>query len=478
MGAAKPLVERGFQAVIVSARATFGSDGPFNPFLCEREDGLDVLDWVVKQPWAGESIVLVGASYVGYTQWSVVDAVPPQVKAMVPVVSNATFAMAFNREGGFALETPFTWVVQVERQERKFANVRNALDEREILQAMRTLPLGQADVGLLGHRNSYFQNVLDHDGDGPFWQAADHVDKVADITVPASLVGGWYHLFLPNQLRDFQTLRRTAPDTPHRVTIGPWAHWAMAMDGLATREALEWGLAVAKGEAPPERAPVRLFVMGEDRWRDFPAWPPPGYEPQRFHLQPGGTLATDLATDLPADSTPDDYQYDPADPTPAVGGVRMWTLQKYGRVNNAKLEARPDVLTYSTPALDKDVEVVGEVSAEIFFRSSLPYADVFVRLCDVDEKGRSTNVCDGLISLADADETTCAKVQLWPTAYRFKRGHRIRVQVSSGAFLRFNRNPGTGEPRATAVTLRAATQQVFHDPEHPSAIVLPVRQVS
>jgi putative CocE/NonD family hydrolase len=249
LGAAKPLVERGFQAVIVNARATFGSDGPFNPFLCEREDGLDVLDWVAKQPWAGESIVLVGASYVGYTQWSVADAVPPQVKAMVPVVSNATFTMAFNREGGFALETPFTWAVQVERQERRFANVRNALEEREILRARGTLPLSQADVGLLGHRNSYFQNVLDHDGDGPFWQAADHVDKVADITVPASLVGGWYDLFLPNQLRDFQTLRRTGPATPHRVTIGPWAHWATAMDGLATREALEWGLALARGEA-------------------------------------------------------------------------------------------------------------------------------------------------------------------------------------------------------------------------------------
>ncbi|MEV8547355.1 CocE/NonD family hydrolase [Streptomyces sp. NPDC051572] len=324
------------------------------------------------------------------------------------------------------------------------------------------------------HRNSYFQDVLDHDGDGPFWQAADHVDKVSDITVPASLVGGWYDLFLPNQLRDFQTLRRTSPDTPHRVTIGPWPHWAMAMDGLATREVLEWGLALAKGETPPERAPVRLFAMSEDKWRDFPTWPPPGYEPRRFHLQPGGALANGL----PADSTLDDYHYDPADPTPAVSGVRMWTPQKYGRVDNAKLEARPDVLTCTTPALDKDVEVAGEVSAEIYFRSSLPYADVFVRLCDVDEKGKSTNVCDGLISLTGADETTCASVQLWPTAYRFKRGHRIRVQVSSGAFPRFNRNPGTREPRATAVTLHAATQQVFHDPEHPSAIVLPVRQVS
>jgi hypothetical protein len=126
--------------------------------------------------------------------------------------------------------------------------------------------------------------------------------------------------------------------------------------------------------------------------------------------------------------------------------------------------------------LDQDVEVVGEVSAEIWFRSSLPYADVFVRLCDVDDNGRSTNICDGLVSLTGADEISRATVALWPTAYRFKRGHRIRVQVSSGAFPRYNRNLGTGEPRATATTVRVAQQQVFHDPEHPSAVVVPVRQ--
>jgi putative CocE/NonD family hydrolase len=125
--------------------------------------------------------------------------------------------------------------------------------------------------------------------------------------------------------------------------------------------------------------------------------------------------------------------------------------------------------------LDSDVEVVGEVAAEIWFQSSLRHADVFARLCDVDAKGRSTNVCDGLISLTGADEISRAVVKLWPTAYRFRHGHRIRLQVSSGAFPRFNRNPGTGEPRADAVTLRAADQQVFHGPEHPSALILPVR---
>jgi putative CocE/NonD family hydrolase len=149
-----------------------------------------------------------------------------------------------------------------------------------------------------------------------------------------------------------------------------------------------------------------------------------------------------------------------------------------GRVDNTKLEARPDVLTYTTAALEEDVEVIGEVSAQVWFRSSRPWADVFVRLCDVDPHGRSYNVCDGLVSLTGSDEISSATVQLWPTAYLFQRGHRIRVQVSSGAFPRFARNPGTGEPHRTATTLLPADQAVYHDPTHPSAVFLPVKAKS
>jgi putative CocE/NonD family hydrolase len=214
--------------------------------------------------------------------------------------------------------------------------------------------------------------------------------------------------------------------------------------------------------------------MGEEVWRDFPSWPPPGYPLQRFHLQPNGALAADI----PNESVPDSYRYDPADPTPALGGVRLTITAKAGRLDNAKLESRLDVLIYTSSVLEQDLEVVGEVSAEIFFRSNLSHADVFVRLCDVDARGRSTNICDGLISLTGANQISRALVTLWPTAYRFKCGHRVRVQVSSGAFPRYDRNPGTGEPRATATTLRVARQEVFHDAQHPSAVILPVRHAT
>jgi putative CocE/NonD family hydrolase len=471
---ARPLAERGLQVLVQSTRGTFGSAGPWDPLRREREDGLDTLDWVVKQPWFGESMILVGGSYLGVVQWAVADQAPPQVKAMIPAVTESALTLEFLRSDGFSLEVPFVWGVQVAGQERRFAMLRQMLGARKVQRALHTLPLDQADTAAIGHRYDYIQNMLAHDTDDAFWASADHHHRVADTHVPASLVGGWYDIFLPGQLRDFRGLQdagRTA-----RLTVGPWLHTNFIEgSGLATREALDFGLVLAHGEQPAERAPVRLFVMGEERWRDFPSWPPPGYQPQRFHLRPGGALGTDPPT---SDSAPDGYRYDPADPTPAVGGVRMAHGVTQGRVDNAKLEARPDVLTYTTDVLEHDVEVIGEVSAEIWFRSSLAHADVFVRLCDVDDKGRSMNICDGLTSLTSADRTACATVRLWPTAYRFRRGHRIRVQVASGAFPRYNRNPGTGEPRASAVTLRAADQEVFHDPEHPSAVILPVRQSS
>ena len=465
MGMARPLAERGYQVLMQSTRGTFGSGGAFDPMRREREDGLATLEWVIKQPWFGDSIVLVGTSYLGYVQWAVADRLPPEVKAMIPHVSESALTLEFLRRDGFSLETPFGWGAMMAGIERRGAMLRRITESRRTSRALLTLPLGQADVAAIGHRSDYIQDILAHDADDPHWAALDHRHRVAEVTVPVSSIGGWYDIFLPGQLRDFQVLQEAG--RPARLTIGPWTHGRP--DATPMREAVEFGLAHARGEQPPQRPPVRLFVMGEEAWRDFDAWPPPGYSPQRFHLRPDGGLSTES----PAESAPDRYRYDPADPTPAVGGIRLG--RGSGRVDNAALESRADVLTYTTDPLDHDAEVIGEVGAEIWFRSSLPRADVFVRLCDVDPRGRSFNVCDGLTSLTGADELTCAAVRLWPTAHRFKRGHRIRIQVSSGAFPRFARNLGTGEPHATATVLKAGDQEVHHDPDRPSAIILPMR---
>ncbi len=461
---ARPLAERGYQVLLQSTRGGFGSGGTFDPQRQERADGLATLDWVVAQPWFGGSIVLVGMSYLGYVQWAVADRLPSAVKAMIPQVTESALTLEFFRRDGFSLETPFGWGVLTATQERRGAALRQPFQLRRTGRALRTLPLDHADLAAAGQRIPYVRDILVHDADSPRWAGIDHRDQVAQVTVPVSSIGGWFDIFLPGQLRDFRILREAG--RPARLTVGPWTHTQFT--NAAVREALEFGLPLARGEQPSTRAPVRLFVMGEEAWRDFDSWPPPGYPPRRWHLQAGGGLSTAG----PGESAPDGYRYDPADPTPALGGVRM---VRGGRVDNRRLEARADVLTYTGAALDRDVEVIGEVGAEIWFRSSLAYADVFVRLCDVDPRGRSVNVCDGLVSLTGADRISCATVRLWPTAHRFRRGHRIRVQVSSGAFPRYARNPGTGEPHATASTLRAADQTVYHEPAHPSAVILPVR---
>ena len=461
------MAERGFQVLIVSTRGTFGSGGTFDPMRQERDDGLATLEWVMKQPWFGESMVLFGGSYLGYVQWAVADRLPPQVKAMVPQVTESALTLEFLRKDGMSLETPFRWGIMTDGQERRGALLRQPFSGRKNARAMSTLPLREADVAATGHRVGYVQDIINHDAESPRWSGIDHSERIAGVTVPVSSIGGWYDIFLPGQLRDFRILQDAGRAA--RLTVGPWTH--MTLDPLITRESLEFGLAHARGEDPPPRAPVRLYVMGEEAWRDFDSWPPKGYAPHHFYLQSDGSLSTGL----PDEWEPDGYRYDPSDPTPAVGGVLM-RMRGAGRVDNRLLEERPDVLTFTTDVLDRDVEIIGDVSAEIWFRSSLRYADVFVRLCDVEPLGRSYNVCDGLVSLSSADEISCATVRLWPTAYRFKAGHRLRVQVSSGAFPRYARNPGTGEPFATATTLKAADQAVYHDPAHPSAVILPIRE--
>lgn len=467
MSMARPFAERSYQVLIQSTRGGFGSGGDFEPFRREREDGLATVEWVIKQPWFGDSMVLYGPSYLGYVQWAMADALPAEVKAMIPLVTESALTLEFLRPDGFSLEMPFAWGVQVATMERPLAMLRQPFQKHKTRRALRTLPLGAADVAALGHRSNYIQDILARDADDPYWAEIDHRARVANVTTPVNSIGGWYDLFLPGQLRDFRIIQDAQRQA--WLTIGPWSH--IEFTGIDLNQVIEFGLVHARGEQAPPRAAVRLYVMGQECWRDFDTWPPKGYVPQHFHLQPGGGLSTTPA----ATSEPDRFRYDPADPTPAVGGIRLY---EGGRVDNNDLEARSDVLTYTTGVLEEDLEVIGEVSAQIWFRSSLPYADVFVRLCDVDERGRSYNVCDGLVSLSSADEISCATVQLWPTAHRFKRGHRIRVQVSSGAFPRYARNPGTGESHGFATTLKSAEQSVYHGTAHPSAVILPVRMTN
>jgi putative CocE/NonD family hydrolase len=285
------------------------------------------------------------------------------------------------------------------------------------------------------------------------------------------MVTSWHDLFLPWQLADWTQLPPSA--APRRLVIAPWVHEDLRLFRLYLREALAWLSAQVCGDGRGlAGGPVRYYLTGANQWRDAAAWPPPGTVQRRWFLQPGGGLSTAE----PEPGGPSRYRYDPVDATPALGGP---TSRGNPRVRQDRVEARPDVLIFTTDALAAPLEVVGPVAARVYVRASVEHTDVVVRLCDVDARGRSVNVCDGIRRIlpsqvaADNQGVRGVEVDLWPTGHRFDRGHRIRVQVASAAFPRFARNPNTGEPPATATRLVPTDQEVFHDPSHPSHILLP-----
>jgi putative CocE/NonD family hydrolase len=342
------------------------------------------------------------------------------------------------------------------------------------------LPLNQADRAATGKNVPFWQEWMIHDRPGDEWWAdCDFSLDVPNVTAPNLMIGGWYDLFLPQTFRDYQALRQ-AGRNPY-LTIGPWAHTDQKLLAVALGETVTWLRAhLLPGQDGLRELPVRLYVMGADEWRDYPAWPPTGYTPQSWYLQPDGRLAPST----PPESEPDLYRYDPANPTPSVGGAGLGQAKLMGAKDNRAVEARPDVLVYTSDVLEQDLEVIGPVTAVLYVHSSLPHTDFFARLCDVDPSGKSVNLCDGLIRLFPgkvvADSEGCMKVviELWPTANLFKRGHRVRLQVSSGAFPRWARNTGSGEPTGTAITLKVAEQSVYHDPSRPSAVILSTKMRS
>ena len=465
----RAIAERGMHALVVRSRGTFGSGGVFLPMRHEREDGLATLRWLEQQPWAGGGAVLCGSSYFGYTGWAVAVDAPDQVKAFVPHNTSSRLAMTLLRPDRIELDTLANWVWNTETQERPRALMRQmlGLDRKHVAAAMNTLPLTDVDNVLLGGESAFYQECVRHDQNDPYWKDEDFSSAVGQTSVPVSSVTGWYDIFLVDQLRDFKTLV-DAGRSP-RLTVGPWWHAHPSGMGAAIADVVGWGAALARGEQPAGRAPVRLFVMGSEEWREFDQWPPAGYAPQRWHLDIDGTLGMS-----PRDNAaPSSFTYDPMDPTPSLGGAKLDGFGP-GPKDNRPLEKRADVLTFTSRPLHADLEVIGEVSAEVWLDSDRSSCGLFVRLCDVDERGKSVNICDDLVNV-QPDGITQVNVQLTPTAHVFRRGHRVRVQVSGGAFPRFARNLGSDDPVASATSPHVIHTEIFHDTAHPSAILLPVR---
>ena len=481
---AQILAERGYHVLLQSVRGTFGSGGEFEPMQHEIADGHDTVAWLREQSWFEGRLATYGASYLGFVQWALAMDPPPELAAAIVHVAPHDFSRTAYRNGVFDLYNYVCWSDLVAHQETTGvlrSLVRTATAERRLRPVLDRLPVTAGFRDLLGREPTWSERWLEHpQAADPFWAPLQCGAALDRITVPVLVVGGWHDLFIEQTLEQYRAL--AARGVPVRMLVGPWAHLDVTFQGgVAVTESLAWLDRYAgpgrtgPGAGGPAARPghsVRIWVGGEGagQWREIGDWPPPGGTQQRWYLGAHGSLGTaEPSAGAPASS----FRYDPADPTPSPGGAIM--AVNAGSRDNRAVERRLDVLVFSSDPLDEPVEVIGEVAAELSVTRDNPYADLFVRLCDVDPRGRSRNVCDGIVRLtADDPMSGPVRVSLFGAAHRFAPGHRIRLQVAGGAHPRFARNPGNGQVDADADELMPAQYDIGLDAAHPSVLLLPV----
>ena len=475
---------RGYHVVIQSVRGTFGSGGRFEPMAQEAADGHDTVIWLREQPWFDGRLATLGASYLGWAQWTLMQDPPPELRTAVVYVGPHDFREAVFGTGAFTVGDFLGWSDMIAHQEdggllRRAASGMSA--RRRLRPGLEGVPLPDAADPVLRGRAPWYREWLAHpDGDDPWWAPYRAGAALSRVDVPVLLIGGWQDLFVDQTLQQYEALRARGVEVG--LTVGPWTHLQMGLQGapVVARESLAWLDQHMTGGPPARKSPVRVFRTGERRWHGLASWPPPS-APAVFQLHADHSLtlsatpppadatlaATPAEATLPADrpgSTPDEtlsFRYDPADPTPTVGGRTL--TGSMGVKDNRSLEARPDVLVFTTDPLPTAVDVIGAPVLDLAVAVDPAHADVFVRLCDVDSRGRSRNFADAMLRLdpaVPAGEVRRLSLTLDPCFHRLAAGHRLRLQISGGSFPRFARNLGTPGGPAEARTLRPQNHTV------------------
>lgn len=476
--------EHGYHVLLQSARGTFGSGGVFSPGADEPADGQDTVAWLRTRPWFDGRLVTAGMSYLGYAGWALALDPPPELRAMVVLFAPHDLAIVgASRSRPFPLFDMLMWSDLVAHQEA-VGTVRSiwrtARAERRLAATLDLLPIAATALSpLLATGAPWYREWLRHHVDpaNVFWEGYRATAALDRVTVPTLLVGGFHDFFVEQTLLQYRALHDRGVDVA--LTVGQWTH--MSSDEAVTiRESIAWldaHTAAEPGDRPaPRPHPVRVQVSGSDEWRSLAAWPPPTW-PSTWYLRPFGALdparpGTARAGSAAEAST---LRYDPADPTPSVGGRTM--TPRAGSRDNTTLEARPDVLTFTSPPLLSTVEVMGAPAVELHVSSGSAHFDLFVRLCDVAEDDRSANVTDQIVrvSLLEGPGTiTSIRLPLVDIAHRFRAAHRLRLQISGGAHPRYGRNLGTSAHPAFVVSGIRSTQRIHHTAAHPSRLTLPV----
>ena len=517
----------GYVLVSQDIRGRWESEGAFHVFPNERNDGYDTCAWICEQRWSNGRIGMFGGSYVGLTQWQAALAGAPGLQAIVPNITAADYHEGWSYHGG-AFELSFnkswtlTWLASdtAQRLVEKDPSQRHKLealwDRCDNMEAdFDIMPL--AGDPLLTELAPYYDEWLAHPDHGPFWDKLKVDGNYGTLDIAALHAGGWYDVFLGGTLRNFTGMRNGAKTEAtrkaQRLLIGPWDHMTIVtqtpvgeydpgvrswystvdFDSIHLRFYDRYLRDVDNGVE--EEQPVRIFVMGENRWRLENEWPLARTEFTDYFLHSDGganTLHGDgrLSRDEPsANNRPDHFIYDPLNPVPNMGGGLCCNEAKTngGQYDQRSVEIRPDVLCFTTEILESPVEVTGPVTVTLYASSSAVDTDFTAKLVDVCPCGCVYNLTDGIIraryrngtdrqELMTPGEVYLFEIDLWATSNVFKAGHRIRVEISSSNFPRFDRNPNTGGVIATTRREECivAHQTIHHSQQYPSRITLPI----
>lgn len=447
---------RGYHVLFQSVRGTFGSDGEFNPMVNEVADGADTVAWLRRQEWFTGSFATIGLSYLGFTQWALLMDPPPEMKAAVITAGPHDVSGPRWGTGTFALNDFLGWSDLVARQEepnRLRVLIRQMRARRALARATKGLPAGEAGRALLGAGATWWESWLAHpEADDPFWASMNMREALDRTDIPVLLIGGWQDLFLEQTLVQYRRLHERGVTVG--LTVGSWTHPQLTTKAAPTviRESLDWLGTHLGGRAGRRRSPVRIFINGRG-WTELSAWPPAMPEQVRY-LQPGGRLGDATPPETARAST---FTYSPANPTPTVGGRLLSPDAGYRR--DTALARRADVLSFTGDRLPTDLFVVGTPVLELSHSCDNPHNDLWVRISEVDQKGRSRNVSDGYVGAAT--DSGMIRIELDAIAHRLSAGSRIRVLVAGGSHPRFARNLGTGEALGTGRGLTSATHTVY-----------------
>lgn len=511
------IAAHGYVVIIQDVRGRYTSEGEWYPFRHESADGYDAVEWAASLPYSDGKVGMMGASYVGATQMLAAIAHPPHLAGICPQVTASNYHDGWTYQSG-ALEQWFdqNWTTQLA------GNTLQRLIEKDTnaLVGVPTLPL--TDYPLFNYSAlpagsdasseiaPYYLDWLAHPDYDSYWKQWSIEEHFSDIQIPTLQVAGWYDIFLEGNLRNYMGIKAQGGSAAAKngqrllVQIGGHAGFGKRIGDVDfgdeavkfpyTEVVIDWYdylLKDVQNEFATDK-PVRLFVMGDNVYSQYADWPPPEGKPARYFLHSAGTANSlrgdgSLSPTSPKNETPDKYTYDPANPVPTIGGSLCCDAFHYepGPRDQRAAENRGDVLVYSTKPLAEDLDVTGPVSVDLWVKSTAVDTDFTGKLVDVSPDGFAKNLTDGILrmryrnsqekpDLMNPGQVYEITLDLWATANVFKKGHILRLEISSSNFPRFDRNLNTGAVQSTSKVFVSAENTILHDSDHPSALVLSV----